>query len=419
MPRGKGSKAGTRKGAVKKKAAKRKPASKKAAKARSARTKAKHPDELAEHYLRSINIQMDAEAPNRIAHFQPTSKAARLVRALYEGDGAKAWLISAPYGTGKSLAATYALQVVENQQAGRSTLKKITQRLSSLDSDLGGAIAKRLRSKKKGVVIALHGHVSSLPEAIRQAVIDSLKRLGMKREAGQLKRRPCSTIEETIEILKRLIGRSEKSGLDRLMLVWDEFGRHLEALVGAGRPAELLEVQQLAEYAARTKEPGLRMALILHQGITNYAGGLPEEARGEWAKIEGRFEKLEYVDDSREIIQLIVALMKGRELGPDAAPVPSRFDLAKKAKGARELGLLSGFTKAEAEILAKDAWPLSVSALCVLPRVAARLAQNERTLFSFLMSLSGEGEVGLAALYRFFEPVMRGTLLPAGRIGSG
>jgi len=42
------------------------------------------------------------------------------------------------------------------------------------------------------------------------------------------------------------------------------------------------------------------------------------------------------------------------------------------------------------------------------------MAQNERTLFSFLMSMSGEEEVGLGALYRFFEPVMRADTAPGG-----
>ena len=40
-------------------------------------------------------------------------------------------------------------------------LKGITERLIDLDPDFGENIAKRLRSKKKGVVLALHGHVAS------------------------------------------------------------------------------------------------------------------------------------------------------------------------------------------------------------------------------------------------------------------
>lgn len=367
-----------------------------------------------ESYLRSINVQMDAASPERIAHFQPTSKAARLIRALYEGDGAKAWLVSAPYGTGKSLAATYALQIVENQSGSKAALRGITERLTGIDEDLGESISSRLRSKRKGVVLALHGHVESLPEALKEAAVVSLKRLGLGSRAGGVKRRECNTIDDAVRLLESLVSDAKSIGIDRVMLVWDEFGRHLEALVSEGRSSELLEVQQLAEYAARTGEPAFRMALILHQGIASYSGGLPEAARREWSKIEGRFEKLEYVDDSREITQLIAHLVKAREFAEETPAVPAKSVLEERVASAQKLGLLSEFTKSAAVKLVKDAWPLSIASLCVLPRVAARMAQNERTLFSFLMSVTGDGEIGLDSLYRFFEPVMRGDTAPGG-----
>ena len=36
----------------------------------------------AEVFLRSINIQYDAEYPNRIAHYQPTAKSVPLIKSL-------------------------------------------------------------------------------------------------------------------------------------------------------------------------------------------------------------------------------------------------------------------------------------------------------------------------------------------------
>ena len=48
-------------------------------------------------FLRSINVQLDAEAPARIAHFRPTAKAAILLEKLCTGK-ATALLVTAPYG---------------------------------------------------------------------------------------------------------------------------------------------------------------------------------------------------------------------------------------------------------------------------------------------------------------------------------
>ena len=53
------------------------------------------------------------------------------------------------------------------------------------------------------------------------------------------------------------------------------------------------------------------------------------------------------------------------------------------------------------------AYPLEPVTLYLLPRLAARVAQNERTLFSFLYAADMDGEVGPASLYDYFAPVMR------------
>ena len=50
-------------------------------------------------FLRSINVQLDACYPSRIAHFRPTGKAVLLLDRLF-ASSAKAVLVTAPYGSG-------------------------------------------------------------------------------------------------------------------------------------------------------------------------------------------------------------------------------------------------------------------------------------------------------------------------------
>ena len=37
------------------------------------------------------------------------------------------------------------------------------------------------------------------------------------------------------------------------MILWDEFGRHIESLISEGRSAALSEIQSLAEFVSRSK----------------------------------------------------------------------------------------------------------------------------------------------------------------------
>ena len=66
--------------------------------------------------LRSINVAFDASYPERVAHFGPTSKSVRYCRHCLVSLPQRAFLITAPYGSGKSLVAAYALQVIENNE---------------------------------------------------------------------------------------------------------------------------------------------------------------------------------------------------------------------------------------------------------------------------------------------------------------
>ena len=364
-------------------------------------------------FLRSINIKLDADSPERIQHFRPTAKAVQLVSALLDSGGPRSWLISAPYGSGKSLAATYLLQLVENRGKAFPVLLSIRKRLESVAPELAKfASARRSgRRKAQGIVVALHGSVPSLPLAIQEGIAESLRRLGFGAKAGGILRSNCATIDDALGLLRRLESNPPFDGLDRIVILWDEFGRHLESLVSYGRPSELLEVQTLAEFAARTDKLPMSLGLILHQNVINYAGALPEAARREWTKIEGRLERLEYLDDSAELYRLVAELVQGQS--PSIAP-PTTNAAKKVAKALRGAGLFGGFNQQDLTALLRAAAPLSPIALYLLPRIAGRVAQNERTLFRFLETTGFDREIMPDALFRFFESSLRSDTGPGG-----
>ena len=62
-----------------------------------------------EAFLRSINIELDADQPDRIGHFQPTEKSISLLDLLLSKTGDRAHLVVAPYGSGKSITSTVSL----------------------------------------------------------------------------------------------------------------------------------------------------------------------------------------------------------------------------------------------------------------------------------------------------------------------
>lgn len=357
-------------------------------------------------FLRSINVQLDAGDAKRIAHFRPTAKAAHLLGKLCL-QPAPALLVTAPYGSGKSLTATYALQVIENRSEAKPVLKHLAKELSAVNATLGEFAAKRERSKSRGVTVALQGQVPALREALCDAFAVGMLRqdasTGLAKQlAAHLSR--SSSVADTMAFL---ISLAESAGFDQVFLAWDEFGRHLESLIANGRPSELHDVQQLAELTVRTKRTPLRMCVLLHQGISSYVSAAPDTVRREWRKIEERFERIEYVDDSKELLRLLVDLAASQRR---PTKFPDTLAFARYSKALLATGLFKDFRQNElAEVLAR-VYPLDGVALFLLPRISARVAQNERTLFNFLQSISSTSRIGADDLFRYFEPAMRQDL---------
>ncbi len=363
-------------------------------------------------FLRSINVQLDACDPSRIAHFRPTGKAVLLLDRLF-ASSAKAVLVTAPYGSGKSLTATYALNLVENRKEAKPVLKGIAERLDEVSGPIGEFAQARSRSSKRGIGIALQGHVGSLRDAIHEGFQASLSRHGVaKSVSAKLKRQFEKADGEVVETIRLIVETASEIGFDEVFLAWDEFGRHLESLIANGRPSELHDVQQLAELAVRSRGVPFRFCVLLHQGVQVYASAAPESVRREWRKIEERFERIDYVDDSKEMLRLLADLVA-------AAPgrlqkAPSQARLREYAKGLLGLGLFKEFKIAELAKMLGRVYPLDGVALYLLPRVSARVAQNERTLFNFLQSVTWDAPVTAAHLYRFFELAMRQDSGPGG-----
>ena len=333
----------------------------------------------------------------------------------------------APYGTGKSLTAAFFIQVVENQEQSRDVLGRITERFSSVDADLTDELRSACPFRTRhpcppqhGATVVLSGFQANLPAAIQAALMASLKRTG-NQEAAKLvsRRRPTST------------GRGDRATdqdprpvlphdpIDRLAIVWDEFGRHLEELVVRGTAASLADVQTLAEFCARTKRVPTTLALLLHQGLSRYATNTSVTVQREWKKIEGRFETIQFVDNSKELYQLIGQIM--RQMRSSGPPRPEI--LARGLRSCQDVGLFGDFSPEETEQMLSDSYPLEPITLYLLPRVSSRVAQNERTLFTYLYSLvttdAASETVSPDSLYDYFSDAMRSDSLPGGATTRG
>ena len=356
----------------------------------------------AEVFLRSINIQYDAEYPNRIAHYQPTAKSVPLIKSLLGFEQDRAFFVVAPYGTGKSITATYLLHLVENRSDADETLFAIEDKLEVVSPDLSKFSKERRKGKDKGLVLALQGYCQNLGESLKDAALEGMGRIKLGRQARTIESMSCETIDQAIELLVAVRDKARAAGCDRVVILWDEFGRHIESVIAEGHSAALSEIQLLAESVSRSIAIPVTLGLLLHQELLQYASNSPASVRAEWRKIEGRFQTIQYIDDSKEIYRLLAEVVSEQNCSnilPDEQAKSS-------ALGCKQLGLFSDFTVAELQSLLHRAYPLEPTTLYLLPRISGRVAQNERTLFSFLNFMDFQNHVRPDHLYEYFSPEM-------------
>lgn len=352
------------------------------------------------NYFRSINIVYDADFPERISHYRPTGKASNLLRSLYGDRTDKAYFVVAPYGSGKSLTATFLLQIIENSDKSKPYLDKICKRLSKYDAGLAQLFYDRMDKDNRGLVITLNGSYENIFESMYESLIDSCNRISIDysliedfRSQGEL------NSSRFISMLRLIDKNASLLGIDRLSILWDEFGRYLEHIVQEGRSEELEFIQLLAEYLNRTGIP-MSFGLFLHQGVMNYARNVTQSVRSEWKKIEGRFKTIHYTDDNKELYALI------SEVISDIIGKTHNNHYLRYIDKIKKLGLFKDVLDIELYHIVDKAYPLDPFAFFLLPKISMRVAQNERTLFTFISTLSANTIVSVEDLFDYFSDAM-------------
>ena len=328
--------------------------------------------------LKSVNIEDDIWYTERISHYVPTSRSKVVVSAVMN-PGAN--VVVAPYGSGKSLAASLGAIAVRNTIKDKDFLTQMSNQLAEVDEEIASDIKQRIKSKKLGKILLLSGYVPDIQAAI-------CKSLGIQKQ---------NSFQAVIAEVNKL------KKVDHVAIVWDEFGRHLSSLVMEGRSRDLDFVQRIAEWSVRADNPSVSFTLLLHQNFQSYAENLSRTAQNEWRKIEGRFEYLHFIEDSKELYGLLANIIAERpRLNPSNGLLNQLPKLICNA---------GWYDNIDSQVAAKNlivkAYPFSAGALQVLPKLASRVGQNERSLFSFVESTELTKPVGMNEVYAAFSTPIR------------
>ena len=361
-------------------------------------------------YTRSINVERDRGSPSIVDAYLPTARSVDLLEgvasALGRKDQPRAWSLVGPYGSGKSSFALFLHELL----GPRGSAKKAAERaLATERADL----ARRFARQDAWCRVVLTGSEEPLATRLLAALDDAATNFwGGKRgrkpavveEIRRARRRRKLADSELLSLVDSLQGAVERNGAGGLLVVIDELGKFLEYEARQGGGGVYL-LQQLAERAFRGRKANLFFFVLLHQGFDLYARGMGERLKNDWAKVQGRFESISFVEAPAQTLRVVAAAFSNSLTESQHESVAKNSVRTANALG-RARALPSGLEADTAARIFASCYPIHPISLLALPQLCQRFAQNERTLFSYLGSREPHGfQDSLASLGKFGDQV--------------
>ena len=222
------------------------------------------------------------------------------------------------------------------------------------------------------------------------------------------------------ELYEMVAEKVKTKGYSGLFVVYDEFSKYLEKSISEATVSDTKMLQDFAEKCNRSGSASahLHLLLISHKDIANYIDKkLPKEKVDGWQGVSGRFQHIALRNNYSQLYEIISEVITKKQEAWDIFTNKNYTRFNDLENQVVDFGLLS---RDEAEVATRGCYPLHPVSTFILPRLSERIAQNERTLFTFLAadepsSLSAFIQKTVErfplltpdALYDYFEPLLK------------
>ena len=186
------------------------------------------------------------------------------------------------------------------------------------------------------------------------------------------------------ELYESVVKCIEPVGYCGIFVVYDEFSKFLEANIKEASVSDTKMLQDFAEKCNRSGKNQLHLMLISHKEIANYIDKLPKQKVDGWRGVSERFKHIHLNNNFTQTYEIISSVIKKakREWSAFEKTYKDAFEsLLKRYAGH---AIFADMTEKDYDRTIRGCYPLHPVTTFMLPRLSERVAQNERTLFTFL-----------------------------------
>lgn len=224
---------------------------------------------------------------------------------------------------------------------------------------------------------------------------------------------------DVVELYESVAKGLLTKGFTGMYVVYDEFSKYLEANITEASLSDTKMLQDFAEKCNRSGKIQLHLMLISHKEIANYIDKLPKQKVDGWRGVSERFKHIHLNNNFSQTYEIISSVIQKDELLWSTFVKDHENDFGAIFQRYATHPLFSE-TSDELNIALYGCYPLHPVSTFILPRLSERVAQNERTLFTFL---SATGNATLPSylehsndrfefitpdvIYDYFEPLFK------------
>ena len=427
-------------------------------------------------YKYSVNICFDLRNEELIAGFIPNVTTTEIFReylgAMIRGNSdIHSRILYGSYGTGKSHLLTVMSAILGHINIDGKGFKSFTKLIANYDKELADDIRKFAKEKQPYLVVPIYSDYDDFGKCISFSLKKELDKnnihvtfkgffdealvLVNKWKAGkesslrldEICKKQKTTIEDLINGLSTYESSFERvfnkiySGMSYgaqfnstagnlidnmncaneaikgkysgIVFVFDEFGRYVEDY---GEILKVKSVQDIAEYCDHSDYDNY-LILVSHKQLSMYTSAMKKSICDEWKKVEGRFKATSINIKYDQCLSLIGNIIPKNQT--HWRPFKKKYekilnDLYSQAWDFKGFMLPP---ETDGSSAFEDGYPLHPITLFALDRLSKKVAQNERTFFTYL---AGDEEntlfnqlqdydtkefhfIGLDGIYDYFE----------------
>lgn len=400
---------------------------------------------VASGFQYSVNIGYDINRDDKLQNFIPTKSSLDLIQDILlsteDSSTERARVLVGAYGKGKSHIVLTILSIL--MRKSWDTFKKLKPRVEE-NPALFQCVQNFYESEKRLLPVIISGSSSSMPQSFLlalqkalsennlmdvmpetnyQAAINVIRKWQteypetfkkLKNEIGRPADKLIEDLEnynieayeefislypmltsgsvfnpfvgfDVIELYESVVKHIKSRGYTGIYVVYDEFSKFLEANIKEASVSDTKMLQDFAEKCNRSGESQLHLMLISHKEISNYIDTLPKQKVDGWRGVSERFKHIHLNNNftqTYEIISSVILKEKKRSWNAFKRNYAGSFKELINRYSAH--AIFSDSTKNMVENTVYGCYPLHPVTTFILPRLSERVAQNERTLFTFL-----------------------------------